>query len=78
MSDRKSDVRAASVIAIDGPAGAGKSTVAKMVAEKLGWSYLDTGAMYRAITFKALSDKIDFADQQRIAARIRENTVQLP
>ena len=41
-------------IAIDGPAGAGKSTIAKIVAKKLGIEYLDTGAMYRAITLKAL------------------------
>ncbi|HOT28002.1 MAG TPA: (d)CMP kinase [Candidatus Ozemobacteraceae bacterium] len=75
MSDRKSDARAASVIAIDGPAGAGKSTVAKRVAEKLGWSYLDTGAMYRAITFKALSNKIDFADQQRLYTCARSSSI---
>ena len=42
------------VIAIDGPAGAGKSTIAKMVAEKLGYAYIDTGAMYRAVTYKFL------------------------
>ncbi|MBF0498997.1 MAG: (d)CMP kinase [Candidatus Riflebacteria bacterium] len=51
-----------SIIAIDGPAGAGKSTVAKRVAEKLGYSYLDTGAMYRAITLKALRAKVSFSD----------------
>ena len=42
------------VVAIDGPAGAGKSTVAKKVADKLEYGYLDTGAMYRAVTYKAL------------------------
>jgi cytidylate kinase len=42
-----------SVLALDGPAGAGKSTVAKLVAKKLGWNYLDTGAMYRAVGLKA-------------------------
>ncbi|MCK9282191.1 MAG: (d)CMP kinase [Melioribacteraceae bacterium] len=42
------------VIAIDGPAGSGKSTAAKYLAEKLGFTYVDTGAMYRAITFKAM------------------------
>jgi CMP/dCMP kinase len=41
------------VIAIDGPAGAGKSTIAKMVAQSLGYRYVDTGAMYRALTWKA-------------------------
>lgn len=42
------------IVAIDGPAGAGKSTIAKIVAAKLGFSYIDTGAMYRSIAFKAL------------------------
>jgi cytidylate kinase len=41
------------IIAIDGPAGSGKSTVAKLVALKLGFAYLDTGAMYRAVTVRA-------------------------
>ena len=46
------------IIAIDGPAGSGKSTIAKMVAERLNYTYLDTGAMYRAITFLALQSGI--------------------
>ena len=46
-------------IAIDGPAAAGKSTIAKMTAEKLGYTYIDTGAMYRALAHKALSRRID-------------------
>ncbi len=46
-------------LAIDGPAGAGKSTVAKMLAKRLGYVYIDTGAMYRAITYKALRLKIN-------------------
>jgi cytidylate kinase len=46
------------IIAIDGPAGSGKSTVAKTVAERLGYIYLDTGAMYRAITYAALKNNI--------------------
>ncbi len=50
-------------IAIDGPAGAGKSTVAKLVAEKLEYVYVDTGAMYRAVTLQALMDKIDMGDE---------------
>lgn len=49
-------------LAIDGPAGAGKSTVAKMVAQRLGYTYIDTGAMYRATTYKALKLKIDLND----------------
>jgi len=50
-------------IAIDGPAGAGKSTVAKRVAEKLGYKYIDTGAMYRAITLKALNLNVDLGQE---------------
>ena len=45
------------VIAIDGPAGSRKSTVAKLLAERLGYLYVDTGAMYRALTYKALKVK---------------------
>ncbi|AIO19355.1 Cytidylate kinase [Candidatus Izimaplasma bacterium HR1] len=52
-------------IAIDGPAGAGKSTIAKLVAEKLNFTYIDTGAMYRAITLKAIESKIDLEDESK-------------
>lgn len=55
------------IIAIDGPAGAGKSTVARLVAESLGLLYLDTGAMYRAVTWLALHDAIDPQDQIAVA-----------
>ncbi len=48
------------LIAIDGPAGTGKSTVAKLVAEKLGWQYIDSGAMYRAVTYKCIENNNDF------------------
>ncbi|HEY8875334.1 MAG TPA: (d)CMP kinase [Desulfosporosinus sp.] len=54
-------------IAIDGPAGAGKSTVAKLVAEQLHLFYVDTGAMYRAIAYKALKCKIDLADELNVS-----------
>ena len=47
------------VVTIDGPAGAGKSTVARRLAERLGWRFLDTGAMYRAVTLAALRAGID-------------------
>ncbi|WP_436796101.1 (d)CMP kinase [Actinospongicola halichondriae] len=59
------------VIAIDGPAGSGKSTVARLLAERLGLRYLDTGAMYRAITFAALRRNIDPADDDPVAALAR-------
>ncbi|WP_445492175.1 (d)CMP kinase [Niallia sp. 03133] len=61
-------------IAIDGPAAAGKSTVAKIVAEKLGYIYIDTGAMYRALTFKALSNQLNLEDEQALINML-ENTV---
>jgi cytidylate kinase len=54
------------VIAIDGPAGAGKSTVAKALADRLGMDYLDTGAMYRGVTFAALRRGIDPDDTERV------------
>ena len=50
-------------IAIDGPAGAGKSTIAKLIAKKLNYIYIDTGAMYRAITLKAMNLNIDLNDE---------------
>lgn len=56
------------VVAIDGPAGAGKSTVARMLADDLGWAYLDTGAMYRAVTLLAQEQELDLADAGGLAA----------
>jgi CMP/dCMP kinase len=52
-------------VAIDGPAGAGKSTIAKMLAKKLNFVYIDTGAMYRAITYKALKLNINLGDESQ-------------
>ena len=54
------------VIAIDGPAGAGKSTISKLIAKNLGINYIDTGAMYRAITYKCIKEDIDVNDTQRV------------
>lgn len=54
------------IITIDGPAGTGKTTIAKKVAEKLGFQYFDTGAMYRAVTYKILKDKVDLSDQPKV------------
>lgn len=56
------------IIAIDGPAGAGKSTVAKLVAEKLGFVYIDTGAMYRAVAWKTMREQLPISDQRKISA----------
>ena len=55
------------VVAIDGPAGSGKSTIAKILAERLEWSFLDTGAMYRAVTALALRNGVDPLDTNAIA-----------
>ncbi|RMH75186.1 MAG: (d)CMP kinase [Calditrichaeota bacterium] len=54
-------------IAIDGPAASGKSTTAQMVARKLGYLYIDSGAMYRAVTLKALQEGIPLDDEERVA-----------
>ena len=56
------------IIAIDGPAGSGKSTVARALAAALGWSFLDTGAMYRAVTAEVLRRGVDPADADAVAA----------
>ncbi|HPI73155.1 MAG TPA: (d)CMP kinase [bacterium] len=55
------------IITIDGPAGSGKSTTARRVAERLGYSYLDSGALYRAVTWAALQQNIDLQDSERVA-----------
>ncbi len=62
-------------MAIDGPAGAGKSTVARALAERLGFRYLDTGAMYRALTWLAMQRRLDLGDAQGLAQLAREQPV---
>lgn len=64
-------------IAIDGPAAAGKSTVAKIVAEKLSYIYIDTGAMYRALTYKAINQKIDLEDEYGLMSILKETIIEL-
>ena len=56
------------IVAIDGPSGAGKGTVARAVAARLNYRHLDTGAMYRAVAWKALRDGIDLSDEDAVAA----------
>jgi len=56
------------IVAIDGPAGAGKSTVAQKLSRRLGLGYLDTGAMYRALTLRALRDRLDLGDEDKLAS----------
>lgn len=63
-------------IAIDGPAGAGKSTVARAVARALDYEYIDTGAMYRAIAWAALEQGVDVRDEDRLAALARSVTIE--
>ena len=65
------------IIAIDGPAGAGKSTVTKQVANKLGLLFLDTGAMYRSVTLAVLREGIDLRDQEKVQAIAAESKIQL-
>jgi len=60
------------IVAIDGPAGSGKSTTARRVADAMGWLYLDTGAMYRAVTFAALRRGVDPADVEPVARIAQE------
>lgn len=64
-------------IAIDGPAAAGKSTVAKKVANKLHYIYIDTGAMYRAVTFQALEKEVDLTDEKALFHLIKNSSVTL-
>ena len=64
------------IVAIDGPAGAGKSTVARQLAERLGFRYLDTGAMYRAVTWLAMQRGFDLSDGNRLGELAGENPVE--
>lgn len=63
------------IIAIDGPAGSGKSTVAKLVAARLGFHYLDTGAMYRAVAVSALEDGVELSDEAALARIAAERVI---
>ena len=69
MNDRES------VIAIDGPGGSGKSTIARGVANALGWSVLDTGAMYRAVTLAVLEHQVPLDDEKACAQIAAEHTI---
>src|SRR5436305_12431403 len=63
------------IVAIDGPAGAGKSTVARLLAERLGFRYLDTGAMYRALTWLAMREGMPLAEGEPLGEVARLNPV---
>lgn len=64
-------------IAIDGPAGAGKSTVARRIAKEMGILYIDTGAMYRALTWKALQLKINLSDPEELHQLARDTAIDI-
>lgn len=64
------------IIAIDGPAGAGKSTIAKKVADSLGYVYIDTGAMYRAFTYELLSSSISLSDIEEITKVLEKTNIE--
>ncbi len=70
-------MRRATIIAIDGPSGAGKGTVARGVAARLGYRHVDTGAMYRAVAWKAQHDGINLTDEEAVAAVGRRATFDL-
>lgn len=65
------------IIAIDGPAGSGKSTIAKEVARRLGLLYVDTGAMYRALTLKALRENVNLSDESALVKLAQRTNIEL-
>lgn len=75
--DSRRGKEAGVIIAIDGPSGAGKSTLAKRLARELGYIYLDTGAMYRALALKLLRRGVDLADDVRMAELVRSTAIDL-
>jgi len=64
-------------IAIDGPAAAGKSTIAKMVAKNLNYTYIDTGAMYRCVAYYALKNKVDFEDEDAVCQLLTDIHIEM-
>jgi len=65
------------IVAIDGPAGAGKSTLAKRLAQELGYTYMDTGAMYRAFAWKVMRDAIDLGDERTLRKILQGTNIDL-
>lgn len=65
------------IIAVDGPSGAGKSTVARILAKRLAFLYIDTGAMYRALTLKALESSVPIDDENKILELARSTKIEL-
>jgi cytidylate kinase len=65
------------IIAIDGPAGSGKSTIARLIAKELDYLYIDTGAMYRALTYKVLQNNLPLTDSEKIIDLARKTYIKL-
>jgi len=65
------------IIAVDGPAGSGKSTIAKLLAKQLGFHYIDTGAMYRAFTLKAINKGLDLTKEQALSLLAAETEIDI-
>lgn len=72
-----SEVMRKIIIAIDGPAGSGKSTTARLVAQKLGYIYIDTGAMYRALTLKVIESEVDPSNEDEVARLVEDTKIEL-
>ena len=70
-------MRSGLIIAIDGPAGSGKSTVAKLAAARLNLPYLDTGAMYRAVTLACIKKGVDFSDSDAVYRAVKDAAVDI-
>jgi cytidylate kinase len=66
------------IVTVDGPAGAGKSSAARALAGRLGFEYLDTGAMYRAVTLAGLQSHVDFHDADAVARLLSQTRIELP
>lgn len=65
------------IVAIDGPAGAGKSTVAKRLAKELSYAYMDTGAMYRAFAWRVMKEGIDLSDEKKLERVLQDTSIEL-
>jgi len=65
------------IVAIDGPAGAGKSTVAKRLAKELGYTYMDTGAMYRAFAWRVMEQGMDLSDERELRRVLQQTNIEL-
>ena len=65
------------VVAIDGPAGAGKSTISKIIAQRLNLKYIDTGAMYRAVTLKAIKNNLDLCNNNEISRMVKNSNISI-